>query len=391
MPQVHFHDIRHIIIEHLSRSTQQVEVAVAWFTDESIFNILLDLLRRGVQVSVVITQHSINGQANLDWLEFKKLGGKAFAYGDSYKTMHNKFCIIDREVIINGSYNWTNRAASSNKENINIFFPEDGLKADKFVEEFHGLISQSIPLVDVNNRSILVEDEKIHVIAQSENLNKSLDDGKKIVVEDSVELLKSNFLSSKREYESLLDSSDIRVNHIDSCLIAKSLIKLMLNTGDQVYNQKCTNIDPVYIEVSSVIDFIYLHYTEIEEVKQICLNMYNKIDNIDKEFIRYKAYQCFDTYGMWNFEINYQKNFFGQKKYPKYNNEFEFIINTVFNVFSTARRLFANGLYEIEPKTEIRINRLSHIYVVNEHSYFKINKTDPLFSFKKDGYKHYFR
>ena len=34
--------------------------------------------------------------------------------------MHHKFCIIDDSILINGSYNWTNRA-KNNLENILIF------------------------------------------------------------------------------------------------------------------------------------------------------------------------------------------------------------------------------------------------------------------------------
>ena len=34
--------------------------------------------------------------------------------------MHNKFCIIDDKIIINGSFNWSVNAVKSNNENIII-------------------------------------------------------------------------------------------------------------------------------------------------------------------------------------------------------------------------------------------------------------------------------
>jgi len=35
--------------------------------------------------------------------------------------MHNKYCIIDNEILINGSYNWTYYAETKNEENVIIF------------------------------------------------------------------------------------------------------------------------------------------------------------------------------------------------------------------------------------------------------------------------------
>ena len=34
--------------------------------------------------------------------------------------MHDKFCIIDNQVVLNGSYNWTNNAETRNDEVITI-------------------------------------------------------------------------------------------------------------------------------------------------------------------------------------------------------------------------------------------------------------------------------
>jgi phosphatidylserine/phosphatidylglycerophosphate/cardiolipin synthase-like enzyme len=50
--------------------------------------------------------------------------------------MHNKFCIIDSETVINGSYNWTKKA-NFNKENITI--DKDRGLAKRFANEFKSI------------------------------------------------------------------------------------------------------------------------------------------------------------------------------------------------------------------------------------------------------------
>lgn len=53
--------------------------------------------------------------------------------------MHNKFCVIDDEVIITGSYNWTVRADLENDENLLIIHSREIAK--KYKEEFERLWS----------------------------------------------------------------------------------------------------------------------------------------------------------------------------------------------------------------------------------------------------------
>jgi hypothetical protein len=76
--------------------------------------------------------------------KFIDSGGK-FYFSDEENPMHNKFCIIDNQVLINGSYNWTYYAESKNRENILIIKDErDVLQA--FETEFSKLIELVKPL-----------------------------------------------------------------------------------------------------------------------------------------------------------------------------------------------------------------------------------------------------
>ena len=56
--------------------------------------------------------------------------------------MHNKFCVIDNQLIVTGSYNWTNNAESQNDENVTIM--KDPESATNYSLEFKKLKNQII-------------------------------------------------------------------------------------------------------------------------------------------------------------------------------------------------------------------------------------------------------
>ena len=51
--------------------------------------------------------------------------------------MHNKFVVIDRRIVITGSFNWTTAAVDSNQENLCILDNEE--LAGKYIAEFEKL------------------------------------------------------------------------------------------------------------------------------------------------------------------------------------------------------------------------------------------------------------
>lgn len=113
-----FRNIGGQISDQLQSADSSVLIAVAWFTNEAIFDILLDILRERKTVELVVNNDSINNrQDGLDFNQFIKLGGKFF-FADTSRLMHHKFAIIDNCKLISGSYNWTYNAEFRNNENI---------------------------------------------------------------------------------------------------------------------------------------------------------------------------------------------------------------------------------------------------------------------------------
>ena len=145
MIEVHFENIHNQIISHISKAESDLKICVAWFTDVEIYNAILDVQKKGVIVNVIIANHEFNKKSRVDFKEILQNKGYVGYIGDlndsiSDKLMHNKFCIIDNEVVITGSYNWTFKARL-NDENI-IVIKNQPHVIFKFSEKFDSIKPQ---------------------------------------------------------------------------------------------------------------------------------------------------------------------------------------------------------------------------------------------------------
>jgi len=145
MVQAHFQNIRKSIIREIEKASKSIKVAVYWFTNHELFDLLYQKQLNGVECELIIHNDYINNRdTGLPFQKFIDAGGK-FYFSDEENPMHNKFCIIDNQVLINGSYNWTYYAESKNRENVLIIKDEnDVVKA--FETEFLQLIEIVKPL-----------------------------------------------------------------------------------------------------------------------------------------------------------------------------------------------------------------------------------------------------
>ena len=132
--QAFFVNIREQIQVQLSAARMEIDLAVAWFTDRTLFDLICEKAKNGVAVRLLIFDDDINKSLPIDNLQY--CGGKVFRVSD--RTMHNKFCVIDRAVVITGSYNWTNKARNENHENITVI--KDYSLALQYLQEFNKIV-----------------------------------------------------------------------------------------------------------------------------------------------------------------------------------------------------------------------------------------------------------
>lgn len=133
--------IQNIIQKELFKAKDSIKIAVAWFTNDLLFQPLLLKLQTGVSVELVLNKDKINDSEDndIDFSEFVENGG-VLHWNDSKRLMHEKFCIIDDETVIYGSYNWTNKA-ELNDESIAVSKGEQST-TDFYLTSFEKLCKQ---------------------------------------------------------------------------------------------------------------------------------------------------------------------------------------------------------------------------------------------------------
>jgi len=131
--EVVFEEQKNKIIEEIRQARFSIWIAVAWFTLDEIYDLLVQKRKEGLNIRIIISKDDIN---KIKYEKYKKTlnicGYPKFgAYNDNL--MHNKFCIIDLEKVIHGSYNWSKRA-EYNRETVEIV--KDRKNAEEFAEQF---------------------------------------------------------------------------------------------------------------------------------------------------------------------------------------------------------------------------------------------------------------
>ena len=110
---------------------------MAWFTNDKIKDKLIEMKNAGVDVDLIIYDDTTNKKHGVDLSELPHL----FVKGSRGGIMHNKFCVIDNQIVIQGSYNWTNKAEAKNDETIAIL--KDPKTATDFSVKFREIKKNS--------------------------------------------------------------------------------------------------------------------------------------------------------------------------------------------------------------------------------------------------------
>ena len=129
----YFDHIADKIINDLDRARVSIHVCMAWFTNQRIADKLIEKIKGGVDVKVISFDDHTNAKygVNIESIPHKMISGTRGG------TMHNKFCVIDNQKVITGSYNWSVNAENKNDENAAVMYDDE--RASDYSVEFRNL------------------------------------------------------------------------------------------------------------------------------------------------------------------------------------------------------------------------------------------------------------
>lgn len=117
MISVEFDDIQSCIKKNIEKSTNSIYIVMAWLNFNVYFENFKKAIERGVKLNIIIDDNKSNRSHNAKINSLIEIGASIILKHTSPKLVHHKFCIIDKKIILTGSYNWTINA-DSNFENL---------------------------------------------------------------------------------------------------------------------------------------------------------------------------------------------------------------------------------------------------------------------------------
>jgi phosphatidylserine/phosphatidylglycerophosphate/cardiolipin synthase-like enzyme len=129
------------VVALIDSAIGSIEMAAYEFTNVYVEKAMLEAIKRGVKVALVLDRlETVGRQANLhDTLE--RAGCDVRLISPPRGTMHDKYIIVDGKTVQWGSYNYTERAENKNFENAT--FVSDSNLAQQYHSDFLSLFNQA--------------------------------------------------------------------------------------------------------------------------------------------------------------------------------------------------------------------------------------------------------
>lgn len=300
MIKSYFNQIRSNIIKEISKAENEILIAVYWFTNQELFNILIEKLKEGIQIELIIHNDFINNrESGLPFQEFIENGGK-FYFSDGNNPMHNKFCVIDKNVLINGSYNWTYFAEEKNRENILVIESETEV-VNSFYDEFKRLVilTNALDKIEPISRfEIGINDElnQKEYLAQDLLFKASKEDKKDLVIQ-AFELVPDNIAIQK-----LADNLNLITKNILKFDIGLSIendgVKYLAKKGDKIPSSFNTIVRTSYDnQVKSKTDIVYGNNSKASLNKKLIDFEFDEIPPLPKGKVEIKFTFSIDKEG----------------------------------------------------------------------------------------------
>lgn len=260
-----FENIAEYIITKINNATNNIKIAVAWFTNFDLFNCVKSALNRGIHITLVTNNDLINnGGYCLNFDELIKSGLKLHLV-EYPELLHYKFCIIDDKTIMTGSYNWTFYAEEINKEDVVVIedLPE---VTSYFVNVFNSLTEQyrlvdkmpdtvpDRPQYDRSSFKQYISEEL--VLRAKRNIGDKKDTLRKA---KTLSPENDNVIRAISEFESTIDNSQQSIKDIDQVATQSAITERMQNR-EKLQNQR--------INISEQVSNLRIQRTVVEQQRE---------------------------------------------------------------------------------------------------------------------------
>ena len=131
-------DCLNAIVDTLRKAEHSAKICVFTISDNRIVDAIKDMQLNGVNIKIISDNDKRYDKGNdIDYMASRL--GIDIKLDTTSAHMHHKFAVIDDEITITGSYNWTRSAETRNYENILV--TDDKKVAKTYTKEFDKLWS----------------------------------------------------------------------------------------------------------------------------------------------------------------------------------------------------------------------------------------------------------
>jgi phosphatidylserine/phosphatidylglycerophosphate/cardiolipin synthase-like enzyme len=110
--------VAHALVKYLDQAQSEILVQAYGFTHNAIAQALVRAHQRGVKVQVLLDEKS--DATNRYVISLFRSAGVPMRADGAHAIAHNKVMVIDQQVVVTGSFNFTNSAETRNAENLLI-------------------------------------------------------------------------------------------------------------------------------------------------------------------------------------------------------------------------------------------------------------------------------
>eukprot|EP01112_Ceratiomyxa_fruticulosa_P020446 TRINITY_DN695_c0_g2_i2.p1 TRINITY_DN695_c0_g2~~TRINITY_DN695_c0_g2_i2.p1 ORF type:complete len:174 (-),score=30.87 TRINITY_DN695_c0_g2_i2:116-637(-) len=133
-------------LHFLTSAKHTLDICVFNITDNRISNAIRDLHTKGVHVRIITDDDQVTNLGS-DVIDLNK-AGIPVRIDNAKSFMHHKYAIVDGNLLISGSFNWTKNASDANRENVIV--TNDKTLVNPFIDNYEHLWKEFEKNINLN-------------------------------------------------------------------------------------------------------------------------------------------------------------------------------------------------------------------------------------------------